>query len=257
MDVVIEIALESGAVTERVDFSELMDSYCQSTRPISATDPFFWQAGERDWLPLNSIQYLEESDSIVVSSRETSTILQVTGLQTEPVLTALIGDPDFWAGTEYESLCYQPEGDFVFQYGQHDVERVDDESLPEGVYLLRMYNNNYWGLSTRDGYEPELDESVGTSLTDGAGVSSYIYYYRVDETNRTFALVESIPLVYSSIVSNVQEVGEHYVFNSGVAHTFGECDREGNVLRSFSYPCMMNGYRVMKDSFTGFWFEAS
>lgn len=257
MDVVIEIDLESGAVTERVDFSELMDSYCQSTRPISATDPFFWQAGERDWLHLNSIQYLEESDSIVVSSRETSTILQVTGLQTEPVLTALIGDPDFWAGTEYESLCYQPEGDFVFQYGQHDVERVEDESLPEGVYLLRMYNNNYWGLSTRDGYEPELDESVGTSLTDGAGVSSYIYYYRVDETNRTFALVESIPLVYSSIVSNVQEVGEHYVFNSGVAHTFGECDREGNVLRSFSYPCMMNGYRVMKDSFTGFWFEAS
>ncbi len=257
MDVVIEIDLESGAVTERVDFSELMDSYCQSTRPISATDPFFWQAGERDWLHLNSIQYLEESDSIVVSSRETSTILQVTGLQTEPVLTALIGDPDFWAGTEYENLCYQPEGDFVFQYGQHDVERVEDESLPEGVYLLRMYNNNYWGLSTRDGYEPELDESVGTSLTDGAGVSSYIYYYRVDETNRTFALVESIPLVYSSIVSNVQEVGEHYVFNSGVAHTFGECDREGNVLRSFSYPCMMNGYRVMKDSFTGFWFEAS
>lgn len=257
MDVVIEIDLESGAVTERVDFSELMDSYCQSTRPISATDPFFWQAGERDWLHLNSIQYLEESDSIVVSSRETSTILQVTGLQTEPVLTALIGDPDFWAGTEYESLCYQPEGGFVFQYGQHDVERVEDESLPEGVYLLRMYNNNYWGLSTRDGYEPELDESVGTSLTDGAGVSSYIYYYRVDETNRTFALVESIPLVYSSIVSNVQEVGEHYVFNSGVAHTFGECDREGNVLRSFSYPCMMNGYRVMKDSFTGFWFEAS
>ncbi|MBT9684511.1 aryl-sulfate sulfotransferase [Pseudoflavonifractor sp. MCC625] len=257
MDVVIEIDLESGAVTERVDFSELMDSYCQSTRPISATDPFFWQAGERDWLHLNSIQYLEESDSIVVSSRETSTILQVTGLQTEPVLTALIGDPDFWAGTEYENLCYQPEGDFVFQYGQHDVERVEDESLPEGVYLLRMYNNNYWGLSTRDGYEPELDESVGTSLTDGAGVSSYIYYYRVDETNRTFALVESIPLVYSSIVSNVQEVGEHYVFNSGVAHTFGECDREGNVLRSFSYPCMMNGYRVMKDSFTGFWFEES
>ena len=67
-------------MTERVDFSELMDSYCQSTRPISATDPFFWQAGERDWRHLNSIQYLEESDSIVVSSRETSTILQVTGL---------------------------------------------------------------------------------------------------------------------------------------------------------------------------------
>ena len=32
----------------------------------------------------------------------------------------------------------------------------------------------------------------------------------------------------------------------------------GNLIRAFSYDCMMNGYRVMKGDFEGFWFrEAS
>ena len=259
MDVVVELDPETGAVTELVDFSTLMDGYYGAmTHPVPLTGSSFWQAGEDDWLHLNSVQYRQADDSILVSSRETSTIVQVSGVHSTPTLTALIGDPAFWAGTEYESLSYQPQGDFVPQYGQHDVELVEDDSLPEGQYLLRMYDNNYWSLSTRDGYEPELPDSVGTSLTGGSGIHSYVTYYLVDSNAKTFSLAKQFPVTYSSIVSNAQSFDGNYVVNSGVAHEFGEYDSEGNLIRAFSYDCMMNGYRVMKGDFEGFWFrEAS
>ena len=259
MDVVVELDPETGAVTELVDFSTLMDGYYGAmTHPVPLTGSSFWQAGEDDWLHLNSVQYRQADDSILVSSRETSTIVQVSGVHSTPTLTALIGDPAFWAGTEYESLSYQPQGDFVPQYGQHDVELVEDDSLPEGQYLLRMYDNNYWSLSTRDDYEPELPDSVGTSLTGWSGIHSYVTYYLVDSNAKTFSLAKQFPVTYSSIVSNAQSFDGNYVVNSGVAHEFGEYDSEGNLIRAFSYDCMMNGYRVMKGDFEGFWFrEAS
>ena len=254
MDVVVSLNPETGEVSEMVDFSELMDGYYgEMTHPVPITGGSFWQAGEDDWLHLNSVQYMEKDDSILVSSRETSTIIKVSDIQGTPTLSAFIGDPAFWADTPYADLCYAMDGDFVAQYGQHDVELVADDSLEDGQYLLRMYDNNYWSLSTRDGYDPELADSVSTSLTSGD--ASYITFYLVDDNTKTFSLVEQHAVPYSAIVSNAQEIGGNFVVNSGVAHQFGEYDSDGNLIRSFDYDCMMNGYRVMKGDFVGYWFQ--
>ena len=254
MDVVISLDPATGAVTEVVDFSELMDGYYgEMTHPVYITGDSFWQLGEDDWLHLNSVQYMEKDDSILVSSRETSTIIKVSGIQTTPTLSAFLGDPDFWADTPYAELCYEMDGDFTPQYGQHDVELVADDSLPEGQYLLRMYDNHYWSLSTRDGYEPELADSVSTSLTGGD--ASFITFYLVDDEARTFSLVEQHAVPYSAIVSNAQEFGGNFVANSGVAMQFGEYDADGALIRAFDYDCLMNGYRVMKGDFIGYWFQ--
>ena len=254
MDVVVSLDPATGVVTEVVDFSELMDGYYgEMTHPVPITGDSFWQAGEDDWLHLNSVQYMEKDDSILVSSRETSTIIKVSGIQTTPTLSAFLGDPDFWADTPYAELCYEMDGDFTPQYGQHDVELVADDSLPEGQYLLRMYDNHYWSLSTRDGYEPELADSVSTSLTGGD--ASFITFYLVDDEARTFSLVEQHAVPYSAIVSNAQEFGGNFVANSGVAMQFGEYDADGALIRAFDYDCLMNGYRVMKGDFIGYWFQ--
>ena len=254
MDVVVSLNPETGEVSEMVDFSELMDGYYgEMTHPVPITGGSFWQAGEDDWLHLNSVQYMEKDDSILVSSRETSTIIKVSDIGGTPTLSAFIGDPAFWADTPYADLCYAMDGDFVAQYGQHDVELVADDSLEDGQYLLRMYDNNYWSLSTRDGYDPELADSVSTSLTSGD--ASYITFYLVDDNAKTFSLVEQHAVPYSAIVSNAQEIGGNFVVNSGVAHQFGEYDSDGNLIRSFDYDCMMNGYRVMKGDFVGYWFQ--
>ena len=254
-DVVVEVDLETGEVTELVDFSLLMADYCENeTHPVPLTGDFFWEAGEWDWLHLNTVQYLEEGDSIIVSSRETSTILKVENVHTSPNLIWLAGDPDFWEGTAYEDLCLTPVGDFVFQYGQHSVEYAG-AGEEDGVYYLSMYNNNYWANSTRD-YEPELDESVSEDLYSTGDDLSWVYIYEINENEGTFTLVESFSVPYSSIVSNAAPAGGdgNWVVNSGVANVFGEYDSDGNLIRQFSYTCTMQGYRTFKLDMEGFWF---
>lgn len=252
-DQVLQIDLDTGEVSLAVDFTQVLNSYFQTTHVIGMTDTFFWSEGEWDWLHLNSIQYVEEDNAILVSSRETSTIIKAS-LEEEPQILWMIGDPAFWEGTEFSQYSLEPEGDFLLQYGQHDVELVEDESLPEGQYYLRFYDNNYWGNSTRDNYEPDLSDQVGLSMTDEEGVNSYVYFYLVDETAGTFTLADSFEVPYSSLVSNVQNVEGQYVVNNGVHQCFGEYDDQGGLIREYGYTCTANGYRVMKSDFRGFWF---
>lgn len=256
-DVVIELDLETGAITELVDFTELMADYVEEyAHVIGPTDTFFWQAGELDWIHLNTVEYLAEDDSLIVSSRETSTIMKVANVHADPTLDYFIGDEGFWEGTPYEGLNLVQKGDFKLQYGQHSVE-YDGEGPTEGSYYLLMFDNNYWALSTRSGYSPNLaDTDVSTDLYNGT--TSYVYRYLVDEVAGTFELVMSFPVPYSSIVSNVAHTPEstNYVVNSGISHVFGEYDESGALIRQFSYDCQLQGYRVFKESFEGFWFAA-
>lgn len=255
-DQLIAIDMESGEVTLLVDFSALMNDYFVTTEKVSANSSFFWQAGLWDWLHLNSVQYLEEEDAVVVSSRETSTILKVKNVHEEPAIDWMIGDEAFWQGTGFARYSLTREGDFTPQYGQHDVTVIYDESLPEGQYYLRMFDNNYWANSPRTGYTPTLPDSVGQALTEDESIVSHVYYYLVDENAGTFQLAWSFDVPYSSVVSNVQLLeGGNYVVNSGVPQVYGEYDAEGNLIRQFQYHSMMNGYRVMKDDFVGCWFR--
>lgn len=255
-DLLLSIDMESGEVTQLIDFKEAMSGYYEMTRPISATDDFFWQAGEWDWIHLNSLQYMEESDSLIVSSRETSTIIKLSNIHEDVELSWLAGDSRFWEDTPYADYCLEQEGDFVPQYGQHCVEylRAGDE---DGVYYLAVYNNNYWSLNSRDNFELELADSVGTDLYGLGDETSQVYVYRIDENNGTFALDSSFDVPYSSIVSNgsVCSGDGNWVVNSGVSKVFGEYDAEGNLIREFAYECDMQNYRTFKYDFTGFWFR--
>ena len=255
-DLLLSIDMESGEVNQLIDFKEAMSGYYEMTRPISATDDFFWQAGEWDWIHLNSLQYMEESDSLIVSSRETSTIIKLSNIHEDVELSWLAGDSRFWEDTPYADYCLEQEGDFVPQYGQHCVEylRAGDE---DGVYYLAVYNNNYWSLNSRDNFELELADSVGTDLYGLGDETSQVYVYRIDENNGTFALDSSFDVPYSSIVSNGSVCSEdgNWVVNSGVSKVFGEYDAEGNLIREFAYECDMQNYRTFKYDFTGFWFR--
>ena len=247
-DQLISIDMESGEVTLLVDFSALMNSYFVTTEKVAA--------GLWDWLHLNSVQYLAEEDAVVVSSRETSTILKVKNVHEEPAIDWMIGDDAFWEGTEFAQYSLTQQGDFTPQYGQHDVTVIYDDSLPEGQYYLRMFDNNYWANSTRTEYIPSLPDSVGQALTEDESIVSHVYYYLVDENAGTFQLAWSFDVPYSSVVSNVQLLeGGNYVVNSGVPQVYGEYDSEGNLIGQFQYHSMMNGYRVMKDDFVGYWFR--
>lgn len=260
-DQVLQVNLESGEVSHIVDFTQVLKSYFDTTRPVTATDPFFWSEGEWDWLHLNSLQYVEEDNAIIVSSRETSTIIKAT-LEEEPEIVWMAGNPEFWEGTEFEDCSLEQEGDFLFQYGQHDVELIGAEEaallgfepLSEGQYYLRIYDNNYFAMSSRDDFELEVPDEVSTSSTVDDSANSHVYFYRIDETQGTFTLMDSFDLPYSSLVSNAQWMGSTYVVNNGVNQCFEEYDMDGTLIRQYRYTCTANGYRVMKSDFQGFWF---
>lgn len=245
-DRVLSIDLESGQVTELLDFSELMNSYYETTRAVSPSDDFFWQAGERDWIHLNSLAYSSEDDSLILSSRETSAIIKVTETHETSEISWLIGDERVWEGTEYEDKCLTQDGDFVPQYGQHCVEYVGDGE-EEGVSYISLYNNNYWSINSRD-LDLTVDDSVGTDLYDTEGKVSSVYIYRIDEQNGTYSLEQSFDVPYSSIVSNGSrcEGSENWVVNSGMAMLFGEYDEDGVLIREYEYPCTMQNYRTFK-----------
>ena len=255
-DVVIEVDLATGEVTELLDFTELMRDFVDGyTHVIGPTDAFFWQVGEQDWIHLNTVDYDEADDAIIVSSRETSTTIKVSDVHGDPELTYFIGDESYWEGTGYEDLSLAQVGDFKFQYGQHTVE-FDGEGSEEGTYYLLMYDNNYWANSTRSDYYPDLDGTdVSTDLYSGE--ASYVYRYLVDEEAGTYELVMSFAVPYSSIVSNVAHASssENYVVNSGVANVYGEYDSDGVLIREYAYECTLQGYRTFKDDFIGFWYE--
>lgn len=260
-DQVLQIDLESGQVTHVMDFTQVFQSYVDITRPVQATDPFgLWSEGEWDWLHLNSIQYDERDNSIIVSSRETSTIIKCA-LGEEPSIVWMAGNPDFWEDTEFSTYSLEAEGDFPYQYGQHDVElmttaEVDALGFAQaevGQLYLRVYDNNYYAMSSRDDFQVEVPEDVGTANIED-GVNSHVYYYLVDENAGTFTLVDTFDLPYSSLVSNAQWRGDSYTVNNGVHQCFEEYDLEGNLIRQYKYTCTANGYRMMKDDFAGFWF---
>ena len=260
-DQVLQIDLESGEVTHIVDFTQVFQSYFDITRPVQATDPFgLWSEGEWDWLHLNSLQYDESDNSIIVSSRETSTIIKCA-LGEEPSIVWMAGNPDFWQGTDFAQYSLEAQGDFNYQYGQHDVELMPAQevealgfdSAGEGQLYLRVYDNNYYAMSSRDDFQVEVPEEVGTANMED-GVNSHVYYYLVDEAAGTFTLVDSFDVPYSSLVSNAKWMGDTYVVNNGVHQCYEEYDQQGNLIRQYKYTCTANGYRVMKDSFEGFWF---
>ncbi len=261
-DQVLKIDLTTGEVSHVVDFTQVFQSYFEETRPVQATDPFgLWSEGEWDWLHLNSLQYVEEDNAIIVSSRETSTIIKAT-LEEEPQILWMAGNPDFWEGTDFASYSLEAEGDFLFQYGQHDVEQMDATQVDklgfapaeEGQIYLRLYNNNYYAMSSRDDFQVEVPDEVSTSSTVDGEANSHVYFYLVDENEGTFTLVDSFDLPYSSLVSNVQDTGDTFVVNNGVSQCFEEYDQQGQLIRQYQYSCTANGYRVMKDDFAGYWF---
>lgn len=128
-DVVIKLDVNSGEVTKVLDLGALFGEYkaeCQRS-----------EEGELDWMHINTIQWMGNG-SVLLSSRETSSIIRFDDIYGTPTVGYMIAEKSFWAGTQYESLVFAKDGEFTIHGGQHSVSYVEDDSLPEGQYYLYM-----------------------------------------------------------------------------------------------------------------------
>lgn len=248
-DCIISLNLRDGSVKEIIDMKDLLpEMYKKAFHPEENA----YGGSELDWVHLNSIDFIDE-DSIVVSSRELSSVIAIDNIYDEPTIRYILSVPEMYEGTSYSDLVYQKNGDFTASAGQHSVVYEEDDSLPEGSYYLYMYNNNYGGSATL----PDFDFTIYFPGVGNyqEGEASYYYQYLVNETDKTFTLVKKIPVDYSSIVSSSQELGNNIITSSGLSHLYAEYDQDGDLIRKFKYTSKKFAYRVFKYDFNDFWFE--
>ena len=186
---------------------------------------------ELDWIHINSFDFLDDGNSLVLSSREQSSILKIKNIYTKPELDYVIHRGTIYNGTDIAKYQLKREGDFVANAGQHMITVEYDDSLPEGQYYLYMFNNNY-GKATSI---PTFDWSMYPNVGNFKSGTSYYSKFLVDEKTRTYKLAQQFSLPYSAIVSSVQNLGGNIPFSSGMSKTFGEYDKDGKLIKSFEY----------------------
>ena len=98
---------------------------------------------ELDWIHINSFDFLDDGNSLVLSSREQSSILKIKNIYTKPELDYVIHRGTIYNGTDIAKYQLKREGDFVANAGQHMITVEYDDSLPEGQYYLYMFNHSY------------------------------------------------------------------------------------------------------------------
>ncbi len=256
-DQIVSVDIESGEVSLLLDLGDVFTDYKEMTNVFGVDSIWQQYVGQLDWMHINSIQ-LVDTDSMILSSRETNTIIKLSNIYDQAQIEYLISDEAIWEDTEYEKYSYTQVGDFVAQAGQHTVTYLEDESLEDGQYYLYMYNNNYYNYESRSSY---LGSIVGaeTSFNSDDRLNSMYYKYLVDENEKTFTLVEEIPVSYSSIVSSTQLYEDEIIINSGMNKQFYVYDENHELLATYSYDdeaqSIYLGYRVFKYSFEGFYFS--
>ncbi|MEI3327053.1 MAG: aryl-sulfate sulfotransferase [Thomasclavelia sp.] len=89
-DRIISIDRDTGDVKELIDLKDLFSNYFNTLTISDDSDEAF------DWMHINSIQLINE-DSIIISSRETSSIIKIDNIYDQPTVDYMIGSKNILA----------------------------------------------------------------------------------------------------------------------------------------------------------------
>ena len=246
-DISIKLNTETGKVDKVLDLEDLFPELRENAYYNEEEVAEQVESTGVDWMHINTIQYLGDEDSLILSSRETSSIIKISHPFDNPEIEYIIGEESFWEYYDEKQYLLEKIGDFTIQGGQHTV--TYEETDEEGVYYLYMFNNNMGVSTTVPDYDWE--EEAGLEFNSPKeGEYSYYYKYRVDENNRTFELTESFKVPFSGYVSSAQEIGNNIIIDSGGKGIFSEYNNQGEIIKEYKMDFEKFIYRVFKYEYT-------
>ncbi|NMN01726.1 aryl-sulfate sulfotransferase [Bifidobacterium panos] len=255
-DQVIKLDTESGKVTQLLDLGTMFADYKALTDHSGIDESDSGAKSRWDWIHCNTIQLLDDG-SALLSARETSTIIKIANIETNPELQYMIGESSVWNNTSYQSSFLTKLGDFSDTGGQHSITFSTDDSLGEGQYYLTLFDNGFGYAMTRPDYDWTTVSGISTSQNPKDENSrSHLRKYLVDERAGTYSEVNSFDVPYSPYVSSVQEIGDNLnLVDSGMQGLFGIYDNAGNLQAQYSMKLASSYiYRVYLYDFQGFYF---
>ena len=238
-DLIIKIDVTTGDVSLVVDLGDIFPDLKASAKVA--------QDGDLDWIHINTIQWLG-GGTVLLSSRETSTVIKLIDIYGTPAVDWLMGSPDFWAGSGFEDKLLQAQGDFSLNAGQHSVTYLpSSDTATTGRYQVLLYDNNFGAAESYPKFDwGQLGAAVVIDYSKGT--HSFGRVFTVDETARTYELEDQIAVPFSGYVSSAQRVGNSnsMLVASGQAKTFTEYDRYGLPIATYEMEAEKYIYRVYK-----------
>ena len=238
-DLIIKIDIATGAVSLVVDLGDIFPDLKASAKVASD--------GDLDWIHINTIQWLG-GGTVLLSSRETSTVIKLADIYGTPTVDWLMGPPAFWAGSGFEDKLLQAQGDFSLNVGQHSVTYLpSSDTATTGCYQVLLYDNNFGAAESYPKFDwGQLGAAVVTDYNKGT--HSFSRIFTVDEAAHTYELVDQIAVPFSGYVSSAQRVGNlnSILVASGMAKTFIEYDRYGLPIATYEMEAEKYIYRVYK-----------
>lgn len=252
-DSIITVDIKTGKVESLVDTEDILPNIKKVATQEENGGLNYSGTTDLDWIHVNSFDFVDD-DSLILSSREQSSLIKVSNIYEKPELDYIIHYGTLYEGSGYEDKLLKRKGDLVALAGQHTVTIEKDDSLPEGQYYVYTFNNNYGRVTAFPDFDWSSYKDLSPSANPKTG-TSYYSKYLVDEKAGTYTLAQEFKLPYSSIVSSVQHMGGNIPYSSGRSKIFGEYDGDGNLIKSFEYDAKQFSYRVLKYDFEGFYFR--
>lgn len=171
-DVVQELDRKTGKIVKSVDMQQLVgDKYVDMI----------------DWCHLNTASYKAEDHSVLLSPRNIHSGIKMDW-KTDKVKW-ILGNPQFWEGTEDAKKVLKPEGNIKWHYQPHSIYEIpyDLDKNPDTVHV--MVYDNHWNTQRK------------VSFFDG-DKNSYVSVYVVNEKKMTVKQVRLFESVKSKITSN-------------------------------------------------------
>ena len=150
-DRVVSLNIKTGKTQELVNMKELLPEMYETAEGKGEKNTY--GGDELDWIHLNSLSLMDDG-SLLVSSRELSTIIKITDLYGESEIDYMISDESIYEDLSYQDLILDKVSDFSSQAGQHAVTYSRDEDMESGCYYVSMFNNKIMTGPILKGQEP-------------------------------------------------------------------------------------------------------